>query len=363
MTPPVSHALYDAARARPLMAEEGIGRWRLKHFTISDEGYNQRMRHLYFTSDHPTHEMRRAVPPGDYVSLQRRMTEIEMRNVFEEQFNMSPEAMSRQIRGNALERYLPDESRWIPVMSDTPSEIEEHWPALRDARGRVLITGLGLGCLPRALLTLPDVTRIDIIEIDPEVIALTGKYLTDDRVRIWRGSAAEPQRIDKLRAEPWCWDYAWHDIWSHISPRNLEDETAEHGISYQRLYDVYEPYAEQQSAWAIDDAREMERRHQDSLAKEREFRRRLRAAPLDEQVEMLYDRIVASRIRVGENTDPFPDGNVPDEYKIALDPQGTLKAHIRNLLETGDEGLHNLIHSEPEPDRGPLGNPNAHLEA
>jgi hypothetical protein len=363
VTQPVPYSLYEAARARPLMPEESLGRWQLKHFTISDEGYEQRMRKLYFTSDHPTHEMRRAVPPGDYVSLQRRMTDAEARSIFEDEFGMSPEAMSRQIRGNALERFLPDESRWVPVMSDTPAEIEEHGPALRNARGRVLITGLGLGCLPRALLTLPDVTRIDIIEIDPEVIALTGKYLTDGRVHIWRGSAAEPQRIAGLRQESWCWDYAWHDIWSHISSRNLDDETAEHGISYQRLFDLYEPYADEQDAWAIEDAHVMRRRHEENVAKEREFRRRLRAAPLDEQVEMLYDRVVASRVRVGENTDPFPDGNVPEAYKVALDPQGALKAHIRNLLETGDEGLRKLMEGEPEPDKTPLGNPNAHLEA
>lgn len=364
-TEPVPVSLFEVARVRHFMAEADQGRWRLRHFTRTQEEFDDNIRRYHATSERPQYDIARAVQPGDYVSLQRRMTEHEMFDTFRNQNGMTVERAARECGltvEEGIERWMPYDLRWIPVMSDTHAEILEHHHPLNHATGRVLITGLGLGCLPHALLTKPDVTRIDIIDIDPDVIALTGHYLTDPRVHIWRGSAAEPQRIAELRSEAWCWDYAWHDIWTHVSNKNLDDETAEHGISYQRLFDHYEPYADQQAAWAYELALSMEADHEQETREELEFRQKIRDAPLDEAVELVYNMILADRIRVGENTNPFKDGRlrVPDEFRDMLDPERKLRAHIHTMLSNPDDPFWTKL---DEPVTGPEGldSPNAHL--
>jgi hypothetical protein len=227
-TPEVPFSLYQAARVSEFMREAKVGRWRLVRFEVTEEDYNRKMRDIYFSSDHPEREMARSVPTGEYVTLQRRMIDTEVRDAFEETTKLDFDDVTEE----QLQQIMPPDARWIPVMSDTPAEILEHGHALLRARGRVLITGLGLGCLPHALLTKPDVTSIDIIEIDPQVIRLTGKYLRDPRVTIHQGSAVDPLAIPTL-AEAWTtqgWDYAWHDIWSHVASRNLDDETGGTGV-------------------------------------------------------------------------------------------------------------------------------------
>lgn len=46
------------------------------------------------------------------------------------------------------------------VMSDDPRELRKHLPALRVASGRVLVSGLGLGCVVRGLLACSAVTLV-----------------------------------------------------------------------------------------------------------------------------------------------------------------------------------------------------------
>jgi hypothetical protein len=155
------------------------------------------------------------------------MTPQELREIYHDNFDMYPEDAPPEL---AVEKVLPEDRQWVPIMSDTPAEIVEHALALNNATGNVLITGLGLGCLPHALLSKPDVTRIDIIEIDPDVIELTGAYFIDPRVHIHQGSAADLSAVPAdLR-----WDYAWHDIWSHISARNLNPRPPSTGSATTR---------------------------------------------------------------------------------------------------------------------------------
>jgi hypothetical protein len=353
--------LYDAARIYSIMRAEQQGRWRLRHFTVTEEEYTNKMRMLYVGSDHPEEEMARCVPPGDYVSLQRRMIEQEVREMVEDQIDGTFEDVLAH--DGLLERIFPDDSRWIPVMSDTPAEILEHWPALLQAKGRVLITGLGLGCLPHALLAgYHRITRIDIIEIDPDVRKLTGKYLDDPRVHIWPGSADDltciPADVRKVG-----WDYAWHDIWTHISPRNLSDDEAEHGISYRMLFDLWQPYAKVQSAWAFDMAQNMAAIRERAIKEQREFIARVRAASPEEQVEMLYNHVLSERIRTGENVHPFRGERVPEEFARMLDPEGDLKEHVRKRLQDPDFwsgwDARDAVNDVPEP----LGRPNEILGA
>ena len=63
------------------------------------------------------------------------------------------------------------------IMSDTPSEKRDHMHFLMDAKGDILITGLGLGWMVEALFSKKEVNSITIIEKSQDVINLVGKHL------------------------------------------------------------------------------------------------------------------------------------------------------------------------------------------
>lgn len=96
------------------------------------------------------------------------------------------------------------------VMEDSPSELKKHLPILLAASGRVLITGLGLGCVVRGLLSKPEVTHIDVVEIDEWILRVVGReFAGNPRVTLHHGDA-EFYRGFEQRG----WDFGWHDIWS-----------------------------------------------------------------------------------------------------------------------------------------------------
>lgn len=93
------------------------------------------------------------------------------------------------------------------VMEDSARELMRHLPIWLRARGRVLVTGLGLGCVVRGLLAKPDVDFIDVIEIDRGIVKVIGPEFADSsRVKIHHGDAM------KINL-PGRYDFAWHDLW------------------------------------------------------------------------------------------------------------------------------------------------------
>lgn len=107
----------------------------------------------------------------------------------------------------------------IVVMSDTDAELIDILNVMRDAKGRVLIGGLGMGLVVKALLMSPKVTHIDIIEIDQDIIDLVGPhYNKDPRVWIKQGDIFKwnPTRFEQ-------YDWAWYDIWNSISDGNVPE--------------------------------------------------------------------------------------------------------------------------------------------
>jgi hypothetical protein len=122
------------------------------------------------------------------------------------------------------------------VMEDTPREIRKHLPILMNAFGNVLISGLGLGCVVRGLLTRPEVKRIDIVEIDDAVISMVWpEFAVDHRCNLFYEDA-EKITIAK-RAH---WDFAWHDVWHEY------DALA---TIHMRLLQRFDPYVDRQGAW------------------------------------------------------------------------------------------------------------------
>lgn len=124
------------------------------------------------------------------------------------------------------------------VMSDDPKELRKHFPILLHARGRVLVSGLGLGCVVRGLLALPHVKHIDVVEKDRDVLAMVLPTLPRcARLTVHMGDAVTFPWPDGTR-----WDYAWHDIWSE------EPHTQ---ILHMKLLMRYRKMVGRQGAWGM----------------------------------------------------------------------------------------------------------------
>lgn len=122
------------------------------------------------------------------------------------------------------------------VMSDDPRELRKHLPVVLAAHGRVLITGLGLGCVVRGLLARPQVEHIDVVELDADVLAMVGpSFAGEPRVTIHEGDA-----LTYAWPEGQRWDVAWHDIWS---------ESPSTQVLHAHLLERYRRLAGRQGAW------------------------------------------------------------------------------------------------------------------
>jgi hypothetical protein len=105
------------------------------------------------------------------------------------------------------------------VMSDTPDEWRDHYEAIRLAKGRVLINGLGLGCVLQCMLEKPEVEHLTVVEISPDVIALVAEHYQKkygDRLTIVQADALEYKPDRQVH-----FDVVWHDIWPNMCEDNL----------------------------------------------------------------------------------------------------------------------------------------------
>lgn len=123
------------------------------------------------------------------------------------------------------------------VMSNTPDEIRDFMNFVDRAVGSVLVNGLGLGVLLKALLNKTEITEVVVIEKSTDVIKLVGEHYTKDpRVTIINADAFEytPPKNKRFNA-------AWHDIWDNICSDNLEE--------MKRLHRKYGKKADYQESW------------------------------------------------------------------------------------------------------------------
>jgi hypothetical protein len=126
-----------------------------------------------------------------------------------------------------------------PWMSDTPAEVLDHYDVMiqiMQRGGRVLINGLGLGMITAFALRLPNVTHVDVVELQDDIIKLVGPHLPEqDKLTIHHASAYDIAWDDER------WDVAWHDIWPTITPENLPD--------MDRLEAKYADRVDHQETW------------------------------------------------------------------------------------------------------------------
>lgn len=129
------------------------------------------------------------------------------------------------------------------VMEDSTEELCKHLPIWMAAHGRVLVSGLGLGCVVRGLLAKPEVRLVDVVEIDPTIVRLIGpEFAGNPRVALRTGDALKVRWPKDAR-----WDCAWHDIWTEDG-----NGIALHKL-HLRLMTRYKPMVRprMQGAWAL----------------------------------------------------------------------------------------------------------------
>lgn len=101
------------------------------------------------------------------------------------------------------------------MMSDTEMERRSNRSLMIGAHGRVLVGGLGLGMLVHGLVAIPGVEVVDVIELNPDVIALVQPTL--------------PANVNVIEADVFTWkptegyDHVIFDIWPTISEDNLRE--------------------------------------------------------------------------------------------------------------------------------------------
>lgn len=127
------------------------------------------------------------------------------------------------------------------VMEDTPFELRTHLEFALRARGRVLVTGLGLGCVVRGLLANPDVDQVVCIENSKNVLQLVGPYMPTDRLTIIQAEALEWTAKNTEH-----FDSAWHDLWT-----NREAGEPHLDVWHMRLINNCRRTITRQGAWAF----------------------------------------------------------------------------------------------------------------
>lgn len=126
------------------------------------------------------------------------------------------------------------------VMSNTPDEMSDHWEFIREANGRVLVNGLGLGAAIAEILNdeRKEIELITVIEASEDVIKLVAPFFEKDkRVEIIHADAYTYQPPKGVR-----YNVVWHDIWDTICADNLEE--------MGKLHRKYGRKTDWQGSWA-----------------------------------------------------------------------------------------------------------------
>lgn len=145
------------------------------------------------------------------------------------------------------------------IMSNTPDEIQDHLEFVREAKGVVLINGLGLGVVLKMILKKSEVTEIFVIEKEKEIIDVVASYYDEPRVTIIHADALEYQPIKGQ-----IYDYVWHDIWSSICSDNWE--------TMKILHRKYAKRCKWQESWLRNEIKSLYQRDQRKRKRDQRFR-------------------------------------------------------------------------------------------
>jgi len=111
----------------------------------------------------------------------------------------------RRLTTGTMHRNPPGEI----VMEDTDVELLKHMNFMLKVYGRVLVTGLGLGCVVRGLLMNPAVESVVCIERSANVLKLVRDYMPKERLTVIHADALEWTKSNSEH-----FDCAYHDLWT-----------------------------------------------------------------------------------------------------------------------------------------------------
>lgn len=122
------------------------------------------------------------------------------------------------------------------VMTDKPDELQTHLDFVLRAWGRVLVTGLGLGCCVRGLLAHPRVEHVTVIENSPEVMRLVAPHMP----RTSRLKIIEAEAVAWTEQNGKGFDCAWHDLWTDTDAgephlQTLHSKLLVHTVPHMKL--------------------------------------------------------------------------------------------------------------------------------
>ena len=104
------------------------------------------------------------------------------------------------------------------MMSDTLMEHRTNWQVVDEARGNVLIAGLGLGMILHPILDKKEVLSVTVIEKYIDVIALIAPTFDDEKLTIIHGDIYEWKPAKGTK-----YDVLYFDIWAEQSTDCLKD--------------------------------------------------------------------------------------------------------------------------------------------
>jgi spermidine synthase len=104
------------------------------------------------------------------------------------------------------------------MMSNTQMELDTNLPFIANAKGRVLIGGLGIGMVIHAIKDELWVKEIIVIEQNPSVIRLVAKHIVHPKLTVIEGDIYKwtPRVGEKF-------DTIYFDIWANKGTDNLKD--------------------------------------------------------------------------------------------------------------------------------------------
>lgn len=109
-------------------------------------------------------------------------------------------------------------------MSDTQMEWRTNREVIANANGRVLIAGLGLGLIIVPLLKKKEVTSIEVVELNKEVIELVTPHIKHEKLNVVHSCINDYHRYWKHLGGK-KFDTIYFDIWPDIGVENLEPMT------------------------------------------------------------------------------------------------------------------------------------------
>lgn len=122
------------------------------------------------------------------------------------------------------------------IMHLHPKEIQGSYEAIKMARGRVGIVGLGLGYIAREIASKENVSEVIVYEISNEVIEMyNNNFDYNDKIKIICGNAYEAKREQ--------FDYFYVDLYNYT----LGDRVVEDYVIFNELHDI-----EEYAFWGIE---------------------------------------------------------------------------------------------------------------